>query len=148
MALSLLSSDQPDEHPQRIIMAVDYPLLERNDCVVRDRDVLGTDLGAALGDVAVPEAVTLLQLVDAIRGVNRMHLELRCMHEQAGADELFVQVMITENMTDILAQEALDALPELLNAIGVGLTEAPRPIGGIRRTRRELPDALLRTKVG
>src|SRR6185437_108765 len=50
-------------------------------------------------------------------------------------------------MTHVLAQEALDALPEFLNPVDIALRHAPRPVGCIRRARRELSDALLLSKV-
>ena len=50
-------------------MLVDHAFLEGNNGVVRDRYVLGANFRAALGDVAVTNAVTLLQLVRSIENV-------------------------------------------------------------------------------
>src|SRR4051812_46186414 len=110
-------------------MPVDDALLERNDGVVGDGDVLGTDLGAALGDVAVADAVAVLELVTPIEDVERMHLELRGMDQQAGADELFVQLVVAEHVTDVLTEEALYALSKFLHAVGVVLHHAPGAVG-------------------
>src|SRR6185369_4459282 len=82
--------EHPQEPGERIVEAIDDPLLERNDRVVRDRDLLGADLGAALRDVAVADAVLLLQVDHAVRGIQRMHLERRGIGEEARADELAV----------------------------------------------------------
>src|SRR5207248_516771 len=53
---SFPTEDLAQELRQRVVEVVDDALLQRNDRVVRDVDVLGADLGAALGDVAVAEA--------------------------------------------------------------------------------------------
>src|SRR4051812_15304028 len=46
----------PPDRAEGIVVRVDDALLERDDRVVGDRDAFGTHLGAALGDVAVPDA--------------------------------------------------------------------------------------------
>ena len=102
-------------------MLVDDTFLERNNGVVGDRNVLRANLGATLGDVAVTDAVTFFQLVGSIEDVERMHLELRGVNQKSRAHELLVELMIAKNVADILAQKALDALPEFLNAVHVGL---------------------------
>src|SRR4030095_14049013 len=60
-ASSGLAEQSAPEHLQRVVEAVDDALLQRNDRVVGDRDVLGAHDGAALRDVAVPDAVGLFQ---------------------------------------------------------------------------------------
>src|SRR5438270_322427 len=63
------ADDSPQLLPdpsQRIIKLIDHSLLERNDPVVRDLNFLRTNLGAALGDVAVADAVGVSQLLDPI----------------------------------------------------------------------------------
>src|ERR1700712_5015277 len=60
-----LAADDRD----RIVEPVDHALLHRDDAVVRDRDMLGADLGAAPGDVAQTGAELLLELGDAVLGV-------------------------------------------------------------------------------
>src|SRR5436190_582548 len=44
---------QLNQLQHRVVKLVHHALLERDDGIVRDRDVLGADLRAALGDVAV-----------------------------------------------------------------------------------------------
>src|SRR5207253_4426810 len=56
---------------------VDDAFLHRDDRVVGDFDVLGADLGAALCDVALAEALHGLQHCFAVDGVERVHVELR-----------------------------------------------------------------------
>ena len=54
-----------------------------------------------------------------------------------------VLVVIAQHVADVLAEEALDALPELLDAVDVALLHPPGAVGRIGRTRLELPDLLL-----
>ena len=129
-------------------MLVDNSFLERNDRVIRDGDVLGTNLGAALCDVAVADAATVLELVGSIEDIQRMHFQLGCVHKQPGPHELLVQMMVAENVTDILAEEALDALAEFLYAVDIGLLHAPGSVGCIGRTRSEPSDAFFCAEVG
>src|SRR3954464_11906172 len=55
--LSMITSRA--KHPQqlcdRIVKAIDDPLLERDDGILRDRNVFGTDFCTAPCDVAVPD---------------------------------------------------------------------------------------------
>src|SRR5580658_2046758 len=111
------------QHPgksfQRVVEFVDHSLLERDDSVIGDRDALRADLGAAFGYVAIADALGVLQIAEAILGVERMHLQRGGIHEQPRADELLLQVMIADHMADVLAQEAFDTLAEFLDAIDV-----------------------------
>src|ERR1700748_2722185 len=106
------------EPDQRVVLVPGHALLHRDDRVVGDLDVLGADLGAALGDVAVPEAKVVLSDVPPVGLVGRVHLELRDAREEPGAGEgLLVLRVVTDYVAGVLAQEALDALPELLRAV-------------------------------
>jgi len=100
-------------------MPVDHAFFEWNDSVVRDRYVFRANLGAALGDVAVADAMVFLEFVRSIQNVERMHLELGGVDKEPRTDELLVQMVVTKNVADVLAQEALDALSELLNTIRI-----------------------------
>jgi hypothetical protein len=53
---------QFQQRPQRIVKLINHALLQRNNRVIGDGDVFGTDFSAALGDVAVANATSLLQL--------------------------------------------------------------------------------------
>ena len=78
-------------------------------------DVLGADLGAALGDVAVAQAVLVLCHVLAVGLVQRVHVELGDAHEEARTREgLLVVLVVTDDVAHVLTQEAFDALAELL----------------------------------
>ena len=74
----------------------------------------------------------MLQLRDAVLGVQRVHLQRRRVDQEARADELVVLVVVAQHVADVLAQEALDALAELLHALDVFLLHAP---GAVRRVR-------------
>src|SRR5262245_59458972 len=113
----------------RIVETVDDPFLERNDRVVSDCDVLGTDLRAALRDVAIADAAVAPKLGGTVCGIERMHLQRCRTDEHPWANELVVLVMVPEYVADVLAEKALDALPEFLDAIDVLLLHAPCAVG-------------------
>ena len=93
-------------------------------------DVLGADLGAALGDVAEAEPRLGLGELEAVVGVERVHLQLGDAHEEARPREVrLVLGMVADHVADVLAEEALDALPELLAPLHVLL---PHPPGAVR----------------
>ena len=127
----------PEEPEHRVVLGVDHALLERDDRVVGDVDVLGADLGAALGDVAVARCrASSCAPRAAVARVERVHLELGDADEEARAGELgLVLLVVAHHVADVLAQEALDALAELLDAIDVLLLHPvvarPRSGGGV-----------------
>jgi hypothetical protein len=53
--------------------------------------------------------------------VERVHLERGDVGEEARADELLVLVVFAQHVAHVLAQEALDALAELLHTVRLGL---------------------------
>ena len=124
----------PSQRPRdRVVRARHDALLERDDRVVGDVDVLGTDVRAALGDVAVAEPVLQSREVDAVVRVERMHLERREPHEVPRSRERrLVLLVVADDMADVLAQEALDALVEFLHALDVLLVHPPRAVGFLR----------------
>jgi hypothetical protein len=85
----------------------------------------------------------LSQIFSAIAYVQRMHFERGRIHQKSRADELFVHVMVAQDVADILTEIALDALSKLLHAIDVLLGNPPCAIGCVRRPRLELWDELL-----
>src|SRR5438105_11864264 len=62
------------EEPDDGVEVVGHPLLHGDDAVVGDVDVLGTDLAAALGDVAEPDARVLADELRAVDRVERVHV--------------------------------------------------------------------------
>src|SRR5438876_3199894 len=63
------------EPTERIIKLIHHPLLQRNDSVISDLDAFRTNFRATLGDVAVPNTLGVPQFLDAIFGIERMHLQ-------------------------------------------------------------------------
>src|SRR6187431_1620156 len=114
MDLLLAAAEEALEQAQGIVELIHDAFLQRDDCVVRDRDVLRTNLRAALRDIAQADAVAVLQVLQAIRGVERVHLQGGDVYEEAWSDELVVHVVIAQDVAHVLAEEALDALAEFL----------------------------------
>src|SRR5262249_35162843 len=78
--------------------------------------------GAALGDIAVAQAVFFLGLVAPIPGVQRVHFQLGDAHQKARPGErLLVFLVVADHVADVLTEETLDALAELLRALDVDL---------------------------
>ncbi len=109
----------------------------------------GADLGAALGDVAEAEAVFFfLGHIATVEGVQRMHRQLSLPHQVAGGacEGLLVLLVVTVDVAHVLAQEALDALAELLAAVHVLLLHPV--LAGLQilrggSERRDLPRLLV-----
>src|SRR6266436_768033 len=134
-------SDQPKE---RIEIAVRHPFLERDDAIVGDLDVLGADLGAAARDVAEARPELPSDRGDPVVRVERVHLERRQSNHEARPDEGVLARLVAQDMADVLAQVALDALAELLHPVHVLLHHAVRPRGRSRpRPERRDPLVLL-----
>src|SRR3989441_1672291 len=128
--LLLLGAELPQQPDDGIEELVGHPLLERDDPVVGDVNVLGTDLGAALGDVAEADAGRVLDVGRAVHRVERVHVEAGQLDEEARPRErALVLLVIADDVADVLAQEALDALVELLDAIDVLLHHPVRAVG-------------------
>ena len=98
---------------KRVVAVVDDPLLQRDDRVVGDVDALGADLGAALGDVAEAEATLVGSEVEPVERVKRMHLQARDPDQEARPEVARLQPVVAQDVAHVLAEEALDALPEL-----------------------------------
>src|SRR5215210_6982493 len=103
---SRFPAEKLHQFSQRIKELIHHPLLERNDRIIRDRDMLRTDLGAALGDVAEADSVSCAQLWYSILHVQRVHLQRRHVHQEAGPDEILVEMVVPQHMADVLAEEA------------------------------------------
>ena len=142
-----LRSEQLVAEPHdRVVLAVGDALLHRDQRVVGDLDVLGAHLGAALGDVAVAQTEVLLGHVLAVQGVQRVHVQFGDPHQETRAGErLLVLLVVADHVADVLAQEALDALAELLGALHVDLRHPV--LAGLqilrRRERRDLAGLLV-----
>jgi hypothetical protein len=76
-----------------------------------------------------------------------MHLERRGVHQESWSNELLVLLMIAQDVTDVLAQEALDALSEFLDPVHVALVHLPGAVGEIRLPRFERLDLLFDAEI-
>ena len=72
-----------------------------------------------------PMPASSLRKRGAVLAVDRVHLEPGDPHEEARAGELVLQLVGAQHVADVLAEEALDALAELLHAVDVVLLPAP-----------------------
>jgi hypothetical protein len=117
----LLAAELPEQHGQRIVKLIHDALFERDDSVVGDANVLGTDLGATFGDVAETQAQLILEYAGAVAAVEGMHFESGDSDEEARAGELLFLVVFAKDVADILAEKAFDALSKLLHAVHVEL---------------------------
>jgi hypothetical protein len=144
----LLAAELPEQHGQRIVKLVHHALLERDDSVVGDANLLGTDLGAAFCDVAKSESKLILQQAGAVEAVERMHFEAGDSNEEARTGELFLLVVFAKNVTYVLAKKAFDALAKFLNAVHIQLRDFPfHPLTGFER--RDFPvDTVVPGNVG
>src|SRR5207244_6137832 len=106
------------QEPDDRIEVVGHPLLHGDDAVVCDMDVFGADLRATFRDIAQPDSTLAPSPLRSIPRVERVHVEAGRLDEEARAREGGLQLlMVPDDVADVLAQEALDALVELLGAI-------------------------------
>ncbi len=93
---------------------------------------------AAFRDVAVADAGLLTQQLPSVLGIQRVHLQFGIPDHQprAGEDRL-VLLVVSDDVADCLAQEALDALAEFLDAVDVLLPHPVVSVGTGGRPWRE-----------
>ena len=126
---SCSSGDLAEELQQRVVASVDDALLERDDRVVGDVDAFGADFGAAFRDVAESEAALVRNELGPVERVERMHLEARDADQEPRPEVAAVQSVIAQDVTHVLAEEALDALAKLGDAVDVRLANRPVRVG-------------------
>jgi hypothetical protein len=76
---------------------------------------------------------SLRQVAHALAAVEGVHLEGGGVDQQPRPDEALVEVVLAQDVADVLAEEALDALAELLHAVDVACAMRQVPSG--RRAR-------------
>ena len=87
--------------------------------------MLRADLGAALRDVAVADPAAVLEVLAPVGLVDRVHLQAGRPDEEARAHERLLGLVVAQDVADVLAQEALDALAVFLDPLDVLLLPAP-----------------------
>ena len=55
-------------------MLIDDSFLQRDDRIIRDRDVFRADFSTTFCDVAVADSEFILQLIDTVLRIERVHL--------------------------------------------------------------------------
>src|SRR5438034_11770254 len=75
----------PEQLGQGIVRLVHYALLERDDGVVGDVDLFGTNLRAALRDITISQAKLILEQRRAAESVQSKHFQSRDAIEETGA---------------------------------------------------------------
>ena len=144
VSLALATFLAPHESPDPgngVVKGTGHALLQRNNGIVSDVDVFGTDLRTAFGDVAQANAEGILELAQAVCCIEGMHGQGSDAHHEAWSGKV-VAPMVTQHMTDVLAQEAFNALVELLQTIDIILLHAVCTIG-LTRLRGEGLDAFV-----
>ena len=97
------------------------------DSVVGDLDVLRAHFRAALGDVAVAEALSVLEGLLAVEVVVGVHVELGVPDEKTWPGKMrFVFLVVTDHVASVLAEPTFDALAELLGPFHVALVHRER----------------------
>src|SRR5712675_995782 len=97
---SARGAEDAEQAPQRIVHLVHHPLLQRDDGVVGDGNAFRAHARAALGDVAEPHSLRLLQLADAVFHVERVHLQRGDVHEEARAGEPVVHLVLAQHVAN------------------------------------------------
>src|SRR5438874_7103751 len=112
---SFLAGELTPRPRERVVVLGHHPLLERNDGVVGDLDLLRAHLRAALGDVAHANTGARFDQLQSVVAVQRMHFQRREANEKPRPSKaLLIALVVANDVADVLAQEALDALVELL----------------------------------
>src|SRR5918998_5546226 len=118
----------------RVVVLVGDALLEGDNGIVGDMDVDRADLGAALGYVAEPEAVVPFEVGQPVGLVHRVHLQPLVPHEETRSRELGVLVVGSQDVADVLAHKALDALLRLVETLDILLVHREgRLLAGLER---------------
>jgi hypothetical protein len=121
---------------KRVVELVNDTLLKRNDGVIGDADFLRANFGAAFRDVAETQTELVAEKFCAGDAVKRVHFEAGNAHEETGAGELVVFVVIAQDVADVLAKKTFDTLAEFLNAVNILLEKFPFRAGA-RLERRD-----------
>src|SRR5205814_1003770 len=144
----ILSFLQPSPEPtERIVKLVYHTFLQRNDSVIGNLNAFRTNFRATLRDVAVANALSVAQLIYAILGIERMHLESGDVNQKARSDKFVVLVMVPQDVANVLTKKALYAFPEFLHAVDVLLLHPPTAVRRVRRSRFEALDLFLHFEI-
>ena len=97
--------------------------------------------------VAVADPLGLSELLNAVSNIKRVHFQSRRVDKEARPDELIMLPVVAQDVTDVLAKKALNALPKFLNPIHIALLHPPGSVVSIGWPRRERLDSLLDSNI-
>src|SRR2546426_7005504 len=137
----------PKQPLDRIVKLVHDSFLQRNYGVVRNRYAFRTHLGATLCDVAVADSLGFRKFLHSVFCVERMHLQRRYVHKKTRPDEFLIFVVLPQDVTYVLTQEAFNAFSKFLNTVHILLLHAPASIWSIGGARLEFLDLFLDAKI-
>ena len=120
-----LSLDCSPNLCDRVVIPVNYSLLQLDDCIIGDLDSSRTYLSTTACDVTVFYSEFLLDFRDSVFLIKRVHFVLCKSNQVSRPCKLVKHLMISENVTCVHAQETFDALSELLNSVSFSLIELP-----------------------
>ncbi len=139
---------QPAPDPtKRIVKVVHYAFLQRNNSVIGDLNAFGANLCATFCDIAVTDPLRISQFLNAILGIERVHLQRSDVDQKPRSNESLVHLVIAQHVADILAKKTFDAFPEFLHTIDILLLHPPCAVGRIGRAWLELLDLFLHAKI-
>lgn len=110
-----------EEPPHGVEETVGNALFQGNYGVVRDVNLLRADLRAAFGDVAPADPGGVLHKFRAVGAVVGVHLQPGQPDKKAGAGKFGFLFVLPQNVANVLAQKALNALAEFLHPVHVVL---------------------------
>ena len=108
-----------------MIIFIYHALFQRDDRVVSDVNFLGTNLSAALCNIAKSQPEFIFQKSYPRDPIQRMHLQRGHSHEETRSAKFIVFIVLAQNMANVLAQETLNALAELLHPVNIFLQHLP-----------------------
>jgi hypothetical protein len=111
--------------PYWIIKLIDHSFFERDDGVICDVDVFRADFGAAFCDVAIADVSFVFEKLETVCFIERVHFETGSTYQEARSHELIFAIMVSQNMANVLTEEALNTLAKLLYTVDVFLIDSP-----------------------
>src|SRR5262249_15279596 len=109
----------------RIVELINNALFQGNYRIVRDVYIFGANFGTAFGYVAKANARLIFHEGGAVHGIELVHLQPGKTHEKARTHKGVLAIVITQNVANVLAEEALDTLAKFLDGLDIFLVDDP-----------------------
>ena len=81
------------------------------------------------GDVAQAGTALVFDFLNAVVGVEGVHVKAGQAHHESGTGEVLLCLAVTQDVAGVLTEEAFDALAELLHSIDILLHHAVLAVG-------------------